>query len=292
MGQARTLNRGFEMASGELIGYLNSDDLFLPGAIRKLAGALVAEPEAALVYPAYRIISEDGELVAEQMPPEYTAAEAVRLHNCIVNVGAIFRRRVIERIGGWDPSFIYLADFDWCVRAAAVGPFIRYPEPLASWRNHPGSANYAPGLLAAREQTRLLDKIYEAEDVPAELLEVRDEAYRNAYVVAAYAMGGVNSAEGRFFVHDVLAREVSSRMPDTDAELNARMRHRLTNLERREKRLSAEIEALREGRNPAGPLWRRTLRRITPDSLRSRLRRTTGPGDTPPPGATSARTNH
>ncbi len=37
MGQAKTINRGFEMARGELIGYLNSDDLFLPGAIAKLA---------------------------------------------------------------------------------------------------------------------------------------------------------------------------------------------------------------------------------------------------------------
>lgn len=276
IGQARTLNRGFEMARGELIGYLNSDDLFVPGAISKLAGALIDDPEAALVYPAYRIVDEHGELVAEQMPPEYSAAEAIRLHNCIVNVGAIFRRRVVERIGGWDASFIYLADFDWCVRAASVGPFIRYPEPLASWRNHPGSANYAPGLLAAREQTRLLDKIYESDDVPDAFLEVKEEAYRNAYVVAAYAMGGINSAEGRFFVHDVLAREVSSRMPETDAELNARMRQRLTNLERREKRLSGEIELLKAGSNPEGPAWLRAARRVTPSSLRPFARRIAG----------------
>jgi len=276
MGQARTLNRGFEMARGELIGYLNSDDLFVPGAISKLAGALIDDPEAALVYPAYRIIDEDGELVAEQMPPEYTAADAIRLHNCIVNVGAIYRRRVIEQIGGWDPSFIYLADFDWCVRAASVGRFLRYPEPLASWRNHPGSANYAPGLIAAREQTRLLDKIYEAEDVPEAFLQVKDEAYRNAYVVAAYAMGGINSAEGRFFVHDILAREVSSRMPESDAELNARMRQRLTNLERRERRLTEEIEVLKAGGNPSGPVWLRAARRVTPNPLRPLARRLSG----------------
>jgi len=276
LGQAKTLNRGFEMAQGELIGYLNSDDLFLPGAVSKLAQALIDDPDAALVYPAYRIVDEDGELVAEQTPPEYTAAEAIRLHNCIVNVGAIFRRRVVEQIGVWDPSFIYLADFDWCVRAASVGHFIRYPEPLASWRSHPGSANYAPGLLAAREQTRLLDKIYAAEDLPAEITEVKDEAYRNAYIVAAYAMGGVNSAEGRFFIHDVLAREVSSRMPDTDAELNARMRQRVTNLERREKRLADEVEILRAGGTTGDPAWLRAARRVTPDAWRPLARRFAG----------------
>ncbi len=206
MGQPRTLNRGFEMARGELIGYLNSDDLFLPGAITKLVAVLVADPEAALAYPAYRIIKgEEAEEMADMVPPEYTVAEAVRLHNCIVNVGAIFRRRVVERIGGWDPSFTYLADFDWCVRANSVGHFLRHPEVLACWRNHPGSANYAPGLEAAREQTRLLDKIYSADDLGEDVLEVRDEAYRNAFIVAAFAMGGVNRADGRFFIHDTLA---------------------------------------------------------------------------------------
>jgi glycosyltransferase involved in cell wall biosynthesis len=286
MGQAKTLNRGFEMARGELIGYINSDDVFLPGAITKLVAALVADPEAALVYPGYRIIKgEEGEEISDMIPPEYTAAEAVRLHNCIVNVGAIFRRRVIEQIGGWDASFIYLADFDWCVRAYSVGHFLRLPEPLACWRNHPGSANYAPGLEAAREQTRLLDKIYAADDVSEELLAVHDEAYRNAYLVAAFAMGGVNRADGRFFVHDTLAREISSRMPETDAEMNARMRQRLTNLEMREKRLEEIIARLQAGERPGGPRWRQALRRITPTPLRPAGRRLLGrvsPNGQPP----------
>jgi glycosyltransferase involved in cell wall biosynthesis len=272
IGQAKTINRGFEMARGELVGYLNSDDLFLPGAIAKLAALLVDNPEAALAYPAYRIIDEDGEAIADMTPPEYTAAEAVRLHNCIVNVGAIYRRRVIERIGGWDPSFIYLADFDWCVRAYSVGPFLRHAEVLACWRNHPGSANYAPGLEAAREQTRMLDKIYAGDDVNDELLAVRDEAYRNAYICAAFAMGGVNKAEGRFFIHDTLAREVSSRMPETESEMNARMRQRLTNLEKREKRLTEMLARLR-AQTQASPRWRAALRRATPAPLRPAGRR-------------------
>jgi glycosyltransferase involved in cell wall biosynthesis len=273
MGQARTLNVGFDMARGEIIGYLNSDDIFLPGAISKLAQALIDDPELALAYPAYKVIDEDNLVAATMTPPQYEVAEAVRLHNCIVNVGAVFRRRVLDEIGGWDPSFIYLADFDWCVRAASVGPFKLVPEPLACWRTHPGSANYAPGLEAAREQARLLDKIFSVETVPQELLEIKEEAYRNAYVVAAYAMGGINSDGGRFFVHDTLAREVSSRMPDTDAELNARMRKRLVNLERREQRLTEAIERLQAGESLDDPRWRRALRRITPPGLRPLGRR-------------------
>jgi len=273
MGQAKTLNRGFEMARGELIGYLNSDDLFLPGAITKLAALLRQSPDAALAYPAYRVIDESGETIADMTPPEYTVAEAIRLHNCIVNVGAIFRRRVIERIGGWDTSFVYLADFDWCVRAYSVGPFLRHPEVVACWRSHPGSANYAPGLEAAREQTRLLDKIYAANNLTQDLLDVRDEAYRNAYICAAFAMGGVNRAEGRFFVHDTLARQVSSNMPETDAEVAARMRQRMANLEKRDQRLTAMLKQARADQGLGPPRWRSALRRVTPRPLRPAGRR-------------------
>jgi glycosyltransferase involved in cell wall biosynthesis len=284
MGQAKTLNRGFELARGELIGYLNSDDLFLPGAIAKLARLLTDNPEAALAYPAYRIIDENGETLADMMPPEYTAAEAIRLHNCIVNVGAIYRRRVIERIGGWDTDFVYLADFDWCVRAYSVGPFLRHPDVLACWRNHPGSANYAPGLEAAREQERLLNKIYAAEGVSDDVLAVRDEAYRNAYICAAFAMGGVNKAEGRFFVHDTLAREVSSNMPESESLMNARMRQRLTNLEKRQKRLAEIIARYQAGNQVEGPRWRTALRKVAPPTLRPMGKRVLDkltPGSTP-----------
>lgn len=261
MGQPKTLNRGFEMARGELIGYLNSDDLFLPGAVGKLAALLVENPEAALAYPAYRVIDQDDKVLADMMPPEYTAAEAIRLHNCIVNVGAIYRRRVVEEIGGWDVSFTYLADFDWCVRAYSAGPFLRHPDVLACWRNHPGSANYAPGLEAAREQTRLLDKIYSADDVSEDVLEVRDEAYLNAFICAGFAMGNINIAEGRFFIHDTLAREVSSRLPESDAEMIARMRRRMSNLEKREQRFTEMLDRARAEGRLGGPRWRTALRR-------------------------------
>lgn len=273
MGQPKTLNRGFEIARGELIGYLNSDDLLLPGAIAKLAALLVDNPEATLAYPAYRVIDEDGETIADMMPPEYTAAEAIRLHNCIVNVGAIYRRRVIEQIGGWDTDFTYLADFDWCVRAYSVGPFLRHPEVLACWRNHPGSANYAPGLEAAREQMRLLDKIYAADEVSEEVLAVREEAYLNAFICAGFAMGGVNKAHGRFFIHDTLAREVSSKMPETDAEVAARMRERMANLEKRDQRLTEALKRARTAPRPGSPRWRSALGRITPPALRPAGRR-------------------
>jgi hypothetical protein len=99
-------------------------------------------------------------------------------------------------------------------------------------------------------------------------MEVRDEAYLNAFVCAGFAMGGVNKAEGRFFIHDTLAREVSSNLPDTDAEVVARMRQRMVNLERRDERLTEMLKRAQAERRLGQPRWRTTLRRVAPPALR------------------------
>lgn len=279
MGQARTLNRGFELARGEVLGYLSSDDLLLPGAVAKLVAAL-AEPGVVLAYPAYQVIDERGDVLETMTPIEYSTAEALRLHNCIVHVGALYKRSVVEQVGGWDPSFVNVADLDWCLRASATGRFVRVAEPLACWRRHPDSANFAPGLRAAREQPALLDKFYSQPDLPDELLAVRDEAYRNAHFVAAQMMGGFNRRGSRFFAYDRLARRVASEGAERDAEMILRLRVRAAELEERQEDLQRILAQHRErirrlettlAESSRGRL-KRIARTVVPAPLRPRLR--------------------
>lgn len=279
IGQARTLNRGFELARGDVLGYLSSDDLLLPGAVRKLARALTP-PDVALAYPAYQVIDERGDVVETMLPPEYSTAEALRLHNCIVHVGALYKRSVVEQVGGWDPQFTNVADLDWCLRASATGRFVRIAEPLACWRRHPDSANFAPGLDAAREQPALLDKFYGRDDVPDELLAVRDEAYRNAHFVAAQMMGGFNRRGSRFYAYDRLARTVAGEGAERDGETILRLRLRAAELEERQEHLQRTLSQHRErirrlettlAESSRGRL-KRMARALTPARLRPRLR--------------------
>jgi glycosyltransferase involved in cell wall biosynthesis len=283
MGQARTLNRGFEIARGDIVGYLNSDDLLLPGAISKLVDALESDPDAVGVYPAFQVIDEDGEVRQTMAPPEYSAALSLRVHHCIVFVGALFRRHVYDEIGGWDPSFTYLADFDWCLRASKLGAFRLVPEPLACWRQHGESYNAAPGLDAAREQLRLLDKVYGSDEVPAELDAVRDDAYRNAFYVAAFTMGGVNMPGERFYAVDTLVQDMAPDVPDQNLQLVADLQEHVEGLEARARvhaeTLAAsqlEIRRLRRELGPQPPRWWRALRGLTPSRLRPWGRRTFG----------------
>lgn len=229
MGQARTLNRGFEAARGEILGYLSSDDLLRPGAISRLVQAFAEEPEVVVAYPDMVFLDEAGEEVGAPQLRPWTLVDAVRLHENVVGVGALFRRSVVEAIGGWDPRFRYIADYEFWLRASRLGPFRRVPERLGCWRVHGGMATEAGrGEAMAREHVGLIDGVYAWDDVPPELEEVRGQAYRNAYVIAAVLVAPfLNDVAERFVIADTLSGEVWQGAGDSAEQQRVRLEHEL-----------------------------------------------------------------
>jgi glycosyltransferase involved in cell wall biosynthesis len=243
MGQARTLNKGFEMARGEYVGYISSDDQFLPGAISKLAQVLIDDPEAVLVYPSYEVIDEDGEVVNRIVPPEYSRVESVRLQDTIVGPGAIYRAAEGAAAGPWRREYLYLADFEFWLRLSLRGPFVRLTEPLAAWRRHEGALTLADtGRTMAEERLRLLDEVI-AGDSEGSLRPVQAEAYRNAYVLGATVVARApDPLSSRFHIVDRHARVTAqaSGSEDADERLD-RARVRMAAQERRIGELERQV---------------------------------------------------
>jgi glycosyltransferase involved in cell wall biosynthesis len=232
MGQARTLNRGFEMASGELVGYLSSDDALLPGAIAKLAEVFQSEPGVVVAYPAWESIDDAGERIQTVMPEEFTLLHALRASDPVIGPGALLRRRVIDEVGGWNPDFVYSPDFEFWVRVAAAGEFRRVPEPLSLYRWHEGMTGRASqGLRLTLERVAIVDQAFAMVDLPDEVREVEAEAYRNAYLAGAGILA-LNAPWERFFLADRLERRI---LPG--GEFAAKM----TGLREREAELEGEL---------------------------------------------------
>jgi glycosyltransferase involved in cell wall biosynthesis len=251
VGQIRALNRGFELASGELVGQIGDDDVLLPGAAARLAAALEGQPEAVAAYPGYRLIDESGATVDTIAPREHSLAESLRLNDILISIGALVRAEVLERLGGWDPAFRYCADFDFWNHVALEGPIVLVPEPLAARREHPGAltrAEQSPRM--ARERIELLDKLYARDDLPPEVLAVREEAYRSAYCVAALISGaGDPESGGRFFIADGQAAEISQAAGSEDPHVEiARLRARIARLEDRVAQRDEQLQRLRDRR--------------------------------------------
>lgn len=186
MGETRTVNRGFELARGEIVGVVNSDDPLLPGAVTKLVAALVAHPEVVVVYPDWQIINESGEPMQKMSSPDFSgAADMIRRHHCLPGPGAFFQRSVIEKIGGRDPLYRYVGDLEFWFRAACVGTFLRVPEVLATFRVHTDSASIsAKGELMSQEHIKMTEAFFVRPDLPAEIIAQCDEALSSAAFVA------------------------------------------------------------------------------------------------------------
>jgi GT2 family glycosyltransferase len=191
MGETRTVNKGFAMARGEIVGVVNSDDPLRPGAVRRLVEALSRRPDAVVAYPDWALIDERGRVLQTVRTYEFTGyADMVRRHWCLPGPGAFFRRSLVEKLGGRDPDFRYVGDLDFWFRAARHGALVRVPEVLATFRTHSGSATVAQqGTRMAEEHLRVVEKLFAAGDLPEEVRRVEREARSSAAFVAATVCG-------------------------------------------------------------------------------------------------------
>ena len=186
MGESRTVNRGFELSKGTIVGVVNSDDPLLPGAISKAVNTLLAHPGAVVAYPDWQLIDGHGTKLQVIRCRDYVSrADMVRGHYCLPGPGAFFRRTVIEGTGGRDPAFRYVGDFDFWLRAAVFGDFVRIPEVMATFRTHADSASVcSPSEDMAREHLYVIEKIFNDCKEQSELLKIKGESFLNAYHAA------------------------------------------------------------------------------------------------------------
>jgi hypothetical protein len=289
VGEYETLNRGFAVARGELIGRFCDDDRMLPGAVTRLAEELVAHPEAVASYCGWHFMDERGEIVDTYIPIEYSAVDSIRLMDWIVGPWALFRRRVFDEVGGWDPEFPHCGDWEFCLRASRLGPFRLVAHPLFAIRQHPGRKGGQEGLGPehARAYVELVDTAFSDEALARELGPFRAQAYRNAYVLAAWAAGpGMNGPDERFYIADRhwrgnLEREGNPRDLEAQvAELSAETRRIRDQMEdeiaERDRHIRAQDEHIRAvdaARDSLvaymnRPRWWRVARELTPNRLR------------------------
>jgi glycosyltransferase involved in cell wall biosynthesis len=116
-GQSDALNKGFRLVTGEIIGWLNADDTYRPGAILKAVQYLQSHPDVDLVYTDIQIVDE------KNIPIRYVQAApfsvAALLKKNVVNQPTVFmRRRVLEALRGVDDDIqFYVMDREFWLRA-------------------------------------------------------------------------------------------------------------------------------------------------------------------------------
>lgn len=156
-GQSDALNLGFARCSGEIMAYLNSDDLLMPGSLALVADFFHRNPGVDVLYGHRLVIDEQDREIGRWFLPRHDPK--VLLYADYIPQETLFWRRTIwEKAGGRiDASFHFAMDWDLLLRFQDAGARIRrLPVFLGAFRVHPASKTQSVlGDLGMREMERL-----------------------------------------------------------------------------------------------------------------------------------------
>lgn len=141
MGETATVNRGFELVTGDIVCVVCSDDPLLPQALQQIVDAFEKHPDAVAVYPDWAEIDPEGHVVKEVRLPEYDIGKVFRSLSMGLGPGTFFRRHLLKELKGRNPDRVYCGDMEFWMLAMMKGRFVHLPQILATHRTHPGSAS-------------------------------------------------------------------------------------------------------------------------------------------------------
>ncbi len=204
-GQPDALNRAMQQMGGEIIGFLNGDDLLAPGAARRVLDFFAAHPDIDLVYGSVDWIDAAGHVTGRHTGRIASSEEVLDIYGVWwkgrqwVQPEVFYRRSLWEKVGGFDPTYDLAFDYDFWVRCFLAGARIAYlPEVLSRFRLH--AAQKSSAAERAADELRAI--------VRRHLPKARTSALRRWSIEAQLCydlyQGGKSPASGGHFFTEFL----------------------------------------------------------------------------------------
>ncbi|MBI2685133.1 MAG: glycosyltransferase [Acidobacteria bacterium] len=156
-GQTHAINKGFRMAKGEIVAYLNSDDTLLPGAVSRAVAALNQHPDAGAIYGDGYQIDYHGN-VKQKFPftEPFNLWKLTFVLDYILQQSVFFRRSCVEAVGWFNEDLHFGMDWDILVRLGKRYGLAYVPESLGCLREYDEAKSFAGGARRFDELARLL----------------------------------------------------------------------------------------------------------------------------------------
>jgi glycosyltransferase involved in cell wall biosynthesis len=177
-GQTNAVNIGLRKSSGEIMAYLNSDDILLPGALHTIGEYFAAHPDVDAVYGHRIMINEQDQEIGRWLIPDHQN-EIQRWVDFIPQETLFWRRSVWEKVGEFDESFRFALDWDYILRMQDAGArFVRLPRFLGGFRIHENQKTLAMQDVGMAEMARIRTRIHGYEPMWTEIESKIREYYR------------------------------------------------------------------------------------------------------------------
>jgi glycosyltransferase involved in cell wall biosynthesis len=163
-GQVDAINKGLERTTGDIVGWLNSDDMLLPGALRRAAEVFTARPEVEWVHGRCRIIDEQDRVIRgwveayKHIRAKRHTLETLLVENYVNQMTVFWRRSLLEAVGILDPQFSLAFDYELWLRFAQRGAPAYIDQPQACFRWYEASKSGANFEAQLRENSLAAEK--------------------------------------------------------------------------------------------------------------------------------------
>ncbi|NIA04801.1 MAG: glycosyltransferase [Proteobacteria bacterium] len=153
-GQSDAINKGARLASGEVIGWLNADDLLFPGAIKKIAATFSENPQVGVVYGAGAKIDLSGQVVKD-IPYRPFDISLLKKMFFILQPSMYFKRKLFHKVGGLNVESHLAMDWEFVLKMLPVTDFLAIPDKIAKLRMYDGTKTSGGGWNTYREIARI-----------------------------------------------------------------------------------------------------------------------------------------
>ena len=156
-GQTDAVNRGFHVATGEILGWLNSDDIYYSKTLQTVADYFSSHPECDVIYGMADYIDADDNLI-DKYPTRSWSFSELKSWCFICQPSVFFRKTVYEQYGPLDNTLNFCMDYEYWLRCGQEKPFVYVREKLAASRLYSENKTIGSRPAVIEEIVRMLFK--------------------------------------------------------------------------------------------------------------------------------------
>lgn len=175
-GQVHALNKGFESATGTVFAWLNSDDIYLPDALTKVAEFFVANGDKSVVIGERLNIEQDGSIISRQTISRWPVTLFHVLYMGrwpFYQESVFFTRKIWEKAGKLSEKFHFLFDYEFFLRCLHLGSAVTLPGILLGcWRHHDSQKIHPDRETGVRHEMHAILSSFRNRFCPAWLYKV------------------------------------------------------------------------------------------------------------------------